>query len=139
MSRIAPHILQAYRQTHYHVFAAAPFTLQIGQVSAALRAAHARYGVRYSAFVSACNPLSRRLESADNAARHRALMEQLASRTMAFLEGEGRHPDNGWPAEQSVLVFGLTLAAARALGKRLEQNAVLWCGPAARAELIVLR
>lgn len=138
-SDIHARTLEAYRQTDYHVFAEPPFTLRVGEVCLGLRAAHSRYGVECSAFVSACNPMSRALQRASNAARHRALIEQLAQRNVAFLQGEGRHPSNGWPAEPSVLVFGLTRAAARALGTRLHQNAVLWCGADARVVLVLLR
>lgn len=138
-SLIPADTLAAYRQTHYHVCAAAPFVLRIGQRCAALRAAHARRAVKSSAFVSACNPGSDRLDETSNAARHRALVRELTQAGHAFLEGVGRHPSNGWPPEPSVLVFGFGREAARALGQRLEQNALLWNGPDAVPQLILLR
>ena len=41
--------------------------------------------------------------------------------------------------EESFLVYGLTLEAAKALGTRLEQNAFIWSGEDAVPQLILLR
>jgi hypothetical protein len=35
--------------------------------------------------------------------------------------------------------LGLSLEAAKALGKKYDQNAVVWCGPDAIPELVLLR
>ncbi len=138
-SEIPAQTLEAYRQSDYRVFATPPLVLRVGERSAALRALHARHGVECSAFVSACNPFSRRLEEACNAARHRALQQELARGQLSFIEGAGGHPDNGWPSEPSVLVLGLTLQAARALAERLEQNAFLWSAAEGVPRLVLLR
>ena len=138
-SEIPAQTLEAYRQSDYRVFATPPFVLRVDEPSAALRAVHARHGVACSAFVSACNPFSHRLEEACNAARHRALQQALARDHLPFIEGAGGHPDNGWPSEPSVLVLALTLQAARALAERLEQNAFLSSASEAVPRLVLLR
>lgn len=130
---------QAYRDTEYRVQAAPPFSLAVGQPSAALAAAHKRHGVRCSAFISACNPLSQPLDEAANAQLHAALGRQLTQRSLKFLQGLGQHPTNGWPGEASWLVFGLTRESAKALGTRLRQNAILWAGADATPQLVLLR
>jgi hypothetical protein len=139
MTSLDAALRQAYRETRYEVPADPPVILSIGAASAPLRALHRRFGVECSAFVSACNPFSRRLDAAGNAARHRALLQALVAEGRRFLEGAGRHPSNGWPAEPSVLVFGLSLEESRALGRRCEQNALVWCGADAVPALILLR
>ena len=139
MSAISPALLEAYRETHYEVFTDPAFTLRVGSMSDALLALHRRHGVEASAFLSACNPFSQPLDAATNGARHRALLEELARAGWNCIEGQGRHPANGWPSEASVLVLGLALPAARAFARRWEQNALLWCGPDARAQLVVVR
>ncbi|MDT7835920.1 DUF3293 domain-containing protein [Aquabacterium sp. OR-4] len=116
-----------------------PFTLRIGEPSAALAAAHARHGVDCSAYVSACNPLGRPLGERDNAERHAALGRELADRGLASLPGIGQHPTGDWPGEPSHLVFGLDCEAARRLGQRLAQNAIVWCGADAVPRLELLR
>jgi hypothetical protein len=115
------------------------FTLRVGRASAELLAAHKRRRTDCSAFLTACNPFSQPLDAAANAARQAALAKELSSRSLAFLPGVGQHPSNGWPGEDSFLVFGLTLEAAKALGTRLEQNGIVWSGADAVPQLILLR
>ncbi len=138
-SAIAPPTLQAYLETDYCVHGEPGFTLRVGRASAELLAAHKRRRTDCSAFLTACNPFSQPLDAAANAARQAALAKELSGRSLAFLPGVGQHPSNGWPGEDSFLVFGLTLEAAKALGTRLEQNGLVWSGADAVPQLILLR
>ncbi len=138
-SAIAPPTLQAYLETDYRVHGEPGFTLRVGRASAELLAAHKRRRTDCSAFLTACNPFSQPLDAAANAARQAALAKELSGRSLAFLPGVGQHPSNGWPGEDSFLVFGLTLEAAKALGMRLEQNGLVWSGADAVPQLILLR
>jgi len=139
-SSIDPALIQAYLETRYHVRGDAPLTLAIGAASPALAALHAAAGVDCSAFVTAWNPYSRpEPEPAANAARQQALARELAQRGLHAIEGIGQHPSGSWPGEESLLVLGLALDAARALGARHGQNAIVWSGADAVPQLILLR
>ena len=138
-SAIDPPTLQAYLETDYRVHGEPGFTLRVGRASAELLAAHKRRRTDCSAFLTACNPFSQPLDTAANAARQAALAKELSGRSLAFVPGVGQHPSNGWPGEDSFLVFGLTLEAAKALGTRLEQNGLVWSGADAVPQLILLR
>ena len=131
--------LQAYGETEYHVLTKPGFTLHVGILSMPLLLAHRRHGVTCSAFLTACNPLSQLLSAAENQRRMKALRAELAQRSLTFDEGLGEHPTNGWPAEASVLVYGLALQAARSLATRWQQNAIVWCGPDAVPQLVLLQ
>ena len=113
--------------------------LKVGETCSALAAAHKRYRVECSAYITACNPFSQILDDAANAERHAALGREISQRSLASIEGIGQHPSNQWPGEASHLIFGLTLEAAKALGTRLEQNAIVWAGGDAVPQLILLR
>lgn len=138
-TRIPAAILQAFATTHYCVAAASSFTLRIDVPSPELAALHAATGVSCSAFVTACNPGSVDFGAAANAPRMAALLAELRAAGVAFMPGEGRHPDNGWPPEPSVLALGLGREAARALGARHGQDAIVWCGPDAVPRIERLR
>lgn len=131
--------IQAYRDTEYRVHGDEPFILRIGQASHALVAAHKRHRVDCSAYITACNPYSQQLDVAANARRHADLGHELRRRSLTAFEGLGQHPSNRWPGEASYLVLGLTLEAAKTLGNRLEQNAIVWSGADAIPQLILLR
>jgi hypothetical protein len=131
--------LQAYRETEYRAAADPPLVLHIGQLCKALAALHATHGVDTSAFLTACNPFSRPLRDAENALRQDDLKSDLQQLGIGFVEGIGQHPGNGWTGEPSVLALGLSLAEARSLGVRNEQNAIVWCDQDAVPQLILLR
>lgn len=132
-------LLRAYRETHYRVHGAEPFTLRVDEPSAALAAAHKRFRTDCSAFITACNPLSVDVGAKVNARRHIELGRELTRRGLAYVEGVGAHPTNRWPSEPSYLVFGLQLDAARTLGRELKQNAIVWSNADAVPRLILLR
>ncbi len=139
VSVIDPATVAAYAQTEYRVAGAPGFVLRVGQASAELLAAHRAHGVDCSAFLTACNPFSSQLGDEANAARQRSLAADLRARSLAFVPGVGQHPANGWPAEESFLVFGLSLEAAKALGRRHAQNAIVWSDARATPQLVLLR
>jgi hypothetical protein len=138
-SAIDPRTIQAYLETDYCVHGELGFILHVGQASADLLAAHKRQKVECSAFLAACNPFSRVADEDANAVQQAALAQELSSRSLVFRSGIGQHPSNKWPGEESFLVFGLTLEAAKVLGARFEQNGFIWSGVDAVPRLILLR
>lgn len=132
-------LVRAYEETDYLVAARTPFVLRVRRASSPLEALHSAHGVRSSCFITACNPFSGPLTDERNAARQAALRAELQGAGLIHFEGAGQHPSNGWPPEPSFLVLGLDRVAARELGRRWEQNAIVWAGPEAIPELIVLR
>lgn len=131
--------VQAYMETEYRVLGDAPFVIRVGERCPELAAAHKRHRVDCSAFITACNPLSQALDDLANSERHAALGRELRQRSLVFVEGVGQHTSNQWPGETSFLVLGLTLEAAKTLGSRWEQNAIIWIGGDAVPQLILLR
>ena len=136
---IDPETLAAYRETEYRVMGDQPFVLRVGQHCPQLLSAHRQYGASSSAFITACNPLSQALSEADNAERQDRLAAELRARDLVFRPGIGQHPSNCWPGEPSYLIFGLSLEAVKALGKKFEQNAIVWAGEDGVPQLILLR
>nr|WP_218959681.1 DUF3293 domain-containing protein [Cupriavidus sp. IK-TO18] len=131
--------MQAYRETHYRVLGGTPMTLRVDQASAPLATLHQALGVACSGFITAANPFSQRCDDNANAARQQALAQDLAQMGLRAIEAAGEHPANGWPAEPSFLVPGLSLEGARSLGGKYGQNAVVWSGADAVPRLVLLR
>jgi hypothetical protein len=142
-SILSPVLMQAYEETHYCVNAGTPdqsaFVLRVGVVSKPLAGTHKKYGVDCSAYVTACNPWSETLPDAENSLRQASLLKTLRMRSLRWLHGVGQHPRNEWPGEPSVLILGLSLAAAKVLAQDFEQNAFVWSGSDAKPQLVVLR
>lgn len=137
-SSIAADKQAAYRETHFRVGAPASLTLLIGEANPRLAELMQQHGVDCCAFVTSCNPNGQELDSATNARRLSELRDGLVSRGLEVFEGQGAHPSNGWPPEPSFLVLGLRLDDARALGRRWDQDAVVWAGTDAIPQLVLL-
>jgi hypothetical protein len=130
----------AYLATHYLVFVPErTLIMRIGQRSAMLDRLMARRGARTAACVTAFNPGSQRRGRGANLAAHRALLAHARRRGWRHLAAEGRDPAGAWPGEASLLVFGLGPAAARQLGRRFRQNAILLIRRGRAPELAALR
>ena len=132
-------IIQAYLETNYRVQAVPSFTLHIGTVSSDLLTLYGRHKVDCAAFITAWNPFSQDVSEAENIERQQSLATELTRRSLSFFKGIGQHPSNNWIGEESFLVLGLNLEAAKTMGIHFEQNAIVWCGPDALPQLIVLR
>ena len=128
----------AYRKTSYVVEApgAAGFAIRIGECCPPLDELLERTGTRLWAFVTACNPRSEPLSSAENAARMERLREVIERGGYAFLPGAGVPDEAGWSPEPSFLVLGMTEAAAADIGGLFEQHAIVVGSRGAAAALL---
>ena len=91
------------------------------------------------AFITACNPLGELISNEQNSDLQKRLEEEIQFRELTYIAGEGKHPVGDWPGEPSYLGFDLSLEAAKTLGRKFNQNAIIWCGPDAVPQLTLLR
>ena len=133
---IASELWRAYSETHYIVDAVPPFALHIGKLSPELDALLASSRCESAAFITAWNPDSVALPLPENERRQSELIEDLRQRGLKVVSGRGHHPSNGWEPEESLLVLGLQMEAARVLCKKYGQLAFVTAQLGGRAELV---
>jgi putative PIN family toxin of toxin-antitoxin system len=131
---LTPQLVEAYEQAHYALDAGP--VLRIGVRDAELDRLLEAHAVKSAAFVTAANPRGEPQSEAANVAAMAALRAALA---WPYLEGEGRDPQGRWSPEPSVLVLGIAREEALALGRRFEQNALVYVEKGASPELVLLR
>lgn len=136
---IAESLIQAYIETDYVVHTQPAITLRVNEQSPQMMKLHKQHGVACSAFITAFNPYSQSCTLEVNLSRQQELISELKVRSLKFIEGVGQHPSNAWSGEPSLLVLGLSLEAAKILGSRFEQNALVWIGTDGVPELVLLR
>lgn len=118
----------AYLATTYRVEADAPgepIALHVGERSGALDRLLKRRGVRVWAFVTACNPRSRRLPPWQNLVRQRRLTALARRLGFAAVPATGVGDDPDWIPEPSALILGISCARARRLARLFDQNAIV--------------
>jgi putative PIN family toxin of toxin-antitoxin system len=134
MPPLTPDLIESYERALYALDSGV--VLRVGVREPGLERLLERHGAATAAFVTAANP---RGEAQDPALNEAAMAALRSSLSPPWLPGEGRDPEGGWRAEPSVLVLGMTRADAEALGRRLEQNAIVFVEKGRAPELVLLR
>ena len=116
---------QAYRDTHYWLLLEDPVCLRIGQSCPVLVDWQGQKGVECSTIITAHNPESQRLADADNDRRQQAMESELAQAGWTWVRTEARDPDEHWPIESGILVWGMDGQAATPWAQRYGQYAVV--------------
>jgi uncharacterized protein len=131
---LTPALIESYERALYALHSG--LVLRIGVRDAGLDRLLEACGATTAAFVTAANPRGEARTRAENEAAMAALRASLA---LAWLPGEGRDSEGRWGAEPSLLVLGMARADAVALGRRLEQNAIVFIERGRAPELVLLR
>src|SRR5690606_2338156 len=119
--RLPRGLLRQYQDSLYRFrFGGRTVELRVDEPSPELREVHAAHGAAPPAFLTAWNPASRPMDEEENARRNRALREDARLLGRPVLDGEGAAADGSW-AEESFLILGLSLSAARELARRYGQ------------------
>ncbi len=109
-----PALDAAYRSTDYR---AGDVVIRVGEI--------APIDADSWAFITACNPGSARLTPAENAERMARLEAEVRAAGFEFLHGKGVGRNGSWPPEPSMLILDIDEAAARELGRRFSQAAII--------------
>jgi hypothetical protein len=75
----------------------------------------------------------------ENRTRLNELKSDKSLQDFELVEGLGQHPINSWEGEESFLVLGISLAKASEVGRKYDQNAIVWIDTDAIPQLILLR
>ena len=135
-----PEKVRAYFATDYRLGGGADeIVLKIGKRSHQLAALFASHGVTCGAFLTAYNPQGRLQTNAANDLGHAELEYLLKSKGLTAIEGAGSEEGSVWPAERSWFALGQDLTSAKELGVHFSQDAIVWVGPDAIPQLILLR
>jgi hypothetical protein len=139
-TQIHPDKVRAYLATDYRLgHTPQDIVLTIGQRSERLAVLFARCGVACGAFLTAYNPRGAVQPDAANVFAHAELEARLQALGLQSIEGSGSEEGTDWPSEKSYFALGLALEPARAIGIHFDQDAIVWVGPDAVPQLILLR
>ncbi|CAN4276785.1 Protein of unknown function DUF3293 [Methylophilaceae bacterium] len=138
VSALNPELIKAYQSAEYHVMSAKPFILELGKRSEGLVDLAKRFKVECFTFITAYNPYSEVLSDKENAKRNGQLKQELDRLGLTIVIGYGQDPEMTRKKEDGFVVFGLGLDAAKELGVKFQQNAIVWCGADAVPNLVLL-
>ncbi len=131
---ISKDLLHAYLTTEYHV-SDPTLTIRINHLHPDLDKFLKRYDCTVWAYITSYNPASHVISDEENITRHQMLVEDLARYTC--FEGHGVGEDPEWKPERSLLILGIDQDAAKTIGIKYGQNAIV-VGKAGEAATLVL-
>lgn len=139
-TQIHPDKVRAYLATDYRLgHTPQDIVLTIGQRSDRVAALFAEKGATCGAFLTAYNPRGAVQPDSANDQAHAQLAAQLQESGHQAIEGSGSEDGTDWPSEKSYFALGLALEPAKAIGIHFDQDAIVWVGPDAVPQLILLR
>lgn len=131
-----------YEKADYIIFDdVKPLSFHIGKESAELRTLLEKNNSDCWGFITAFNPFSQKLSTEENIHRDKLLKKELRDQNLRFIDGVGCDSSGKvWVPEKSVFVFDIDLVTAVNIGRRFEQNAIVfgsrkilpelvWCTP----------
>ena len=128
-------LIEAYKNTKYKVFEQ-DMIIEIGEFNQHLDNLLIKYKAVEWAFITAYNPYSKVLSDIENEIRHNNL--KVLTIDYITFEGHGIGEDPTWEPELSLLIIGITKDEASKIGKKYEQNAIVWGEINSTPELIIL-
>jgi hypothetical protein len=128
-------LIEAYKNTKYKVFEP-DVIIEIGKSNQDLDNLLLKYNSNEWAFITAYNPYSRVLTNNENRTRHDEL-KVLTKHYKAF-EGHGVGEDPTWEPELSLFIIGISKDDASLIGKKFEQNAIVYGKINFAPELLIL-
>ena len=128
---------EAYLATTYEVKQLGIF-LKIGESNWHMEEFLVDNNVFTWAFISAYNPYSKDFSLLENEKRHTQLVSEVKKMDLVFAEGFGVPANEDWKAEKSLLILDISKEDAITLGKRWEQNAIVWGRLGGEPELVFM-
>jgi hypothetical protein len=128
-------LIEAYKNTKYIVFDL-NLTIVIDKSNLEINELLVKYNTKEWAFITAYNPYSRVLTNEENRIRHIELIEMTEN--YVTFEGHGVGEDPTWEPELSLFIIGISKVEASKIGKKFEQNAIVFGELNNSPELIIL-
>ncbi len=119
------HTLQAYLNSTY-ITKKPDLTIKIGEANQSLNLFLFDNNSFFWTFISASNPYSTVLSDDENELLYNDLIENVKTMKLRYCEGLGIPSDDQWKAEKSLLILDISKKEAIELGKKYNQNAIIF-------------
>jgi hypothetical protein len=117
----------AYEQAIYEVYyGQETIQINIGENCPSLDCLIAQSDYPTWALITAANPYSQPLSARENQRRHQRLFKHLKGLQLPLIPAVGKDKSGVWTPEPSWLILGITRADVIAIGRKFEQNAIVY-------------
>jgi len=139
-SELDAELVAQYRQAIYQVgMGSDAFDVKVNQYSERMFQLMGEKHVSYAAIITAYNPLSQVCDVQRNQAAYHRLRNTLMHTAFPLIESVNIDPFGIWPDERSICVLGIDLETICTMGRKFEQNAIIWIERNGVPQLVILR
>lgn len=118
-------LVEAYLRTTYRVLLPS-FEIKIGEENVIFEKWLEEQNAEVFAVITAWNPRSKLLSEEENRLKNKDLEIELEKASRFVLPALNIPETNDWPPEESFFAFDISPDEAIRLGKKYEQNAIVW-------------
>jgi predicted secreted protein len=122
----------------YEVIGCPPLILSVDVFNPSLASLYKLRFVKSCAFLTAGTSAVQPTTELENLQLRLPLGAELQKRSLNFSEGVVKHSSPQSPDQESLLIWALSLEAAKMLGIKYGQSTILWCGLDAVPRLVAL-
>lgn len=119
-------LVEAYLRTSYAIALSPDPPVRIGEANPLFEAWLDKQSVASYAFITAWNPRSVLLDPEENERRNDLLEEDLKPLCRFVGLGFGFGDNGHWTGEESCIAFGIAAEEVIRLGRKYDQNAIVW-------------
>lgn len=136
LAKVNAALKTAYEQAIYEVYyGQETIKIYIGEYCRPLDYLVAKCDRPTWALITAANPYSKPLSELENQQRQQKLIKYLQELPWSWLDALGKDRTGVWTPEPSLLILGIDRFEAIAVGRKFEQNAIVYGALNQRAEL----
>lgn len=132
----ASQLIDSYLNTRFEVDG--KFTLQPRIRSVEIEGLFSEKNHQSASCITAFNPASKVCSDEENLSFHEKLIREVESMCVQFLPMLGRCPRGKWKNENGLLLLGVSLNQAKELGRKFNQNAIVFVGRDCIPEIYVI-
>ena len=136
-NKLSKQLLTAYLETDYIIDdSIGLWQININDTDRSLSKYLHTFDKPCAAFITAHNPMSKRLSEKENKKRHQQLLSLLKQQGVNALNGYGIGATGDWPKEDSVFLTNVDQAQASQIAKKFNQAAYVWVNEKGEVTLI---
>ncbi len=137
MKKIENSLIEAYENTNYHVFYDEEIIINIGKKNTDLNKLFKDKNLISASIITAYNPFSEIMTDEQNISAQLRLKKILEDSNSFYLNAIGKDPKNKWKGEASFFIENISKENAIKLGRKFNQNAIVWIDQNLIPELIL--
>tara|TARA_B100000963_G_C22550640_1_gene636608 strand:+ start:812 stop:1237 length:426 start_codon:yes stop_codon:yes gene_type:complete len=136
MTKIENSLIEAYENTNYYIYHDTEIIINIAKKNIDLINLFKDKNLISASIITAYNPFSKIMTEEQNLSAQLQLKKMIEDSNLSYLDAIGQDIKKEWPGEPSFFIENISKENAIKLGRKFNQNAIVWVDKNLVPELI---